>query len=81
MGGERKKDKWEQERGPPPLISSLQSVVGVRVSISNAHPLIVLDNCEVGYHSQASVRFRTLRPSEGDPQGAAVELCDANKIL
>lgn len=37
MGGERKKDKWEQERGPPPLIFSLQSLVGVRVSLCTSY--------------------------------------------
>ena len=49
-------DKWEQERGPPPVISSLQSVVEVRVTISNVHPKVMLDNCLTGHHQLASVR-------------------------
>lgn len=71
-GGERKKDKWEQERGLPPVISSLQSVLGVRVSISNAHPMITLDNWKVGNQWPAWVRFRTRRPCWGVVGGAHV---------
>lgn len=41
--------KWEQERGPPLVISSLQPVLWVSVTISNAHSVIVMGSSVAGW--------------------------------
>lgn len=62
-GGE---DKWEQERGPPLVISSLQPVLWVRVTISNAHSVIMMGSRVGGDHRFALVTSLWLAGGEGN---------------